>query len=453
MIPIATYLPEAMIIGIGPELRIVDENGKIIEFPTATSFGYFFHEYSHYLHNISTASGIAAFINTLELWRNFRLTMSRDGHSSGSAGFPPDRKTHLADLLSYLRAARQRHEPVLKVIQSPDSLTIHSFQPQTDAARGEATLHTILACEAEIADQGGQSERQTVLIGTLEILEGAAWLLEKQLVRTINPHEVQVQPPVFPYRVVVAAAQFAAPGIDEDGILACMLTALQSSDAPDGLVQVLAIARAAIKDESDPVTVLRAEASRVLETNSGRIKAALASLDAEFHGQGVMAGAIRKIIGAANTGFEARLTNPFFELEMVKNLASSAESITDVLRHIPSCAVLQKNAGPDDKVCRDFLLSFVPETNEHGRDPEQGLRVIHSIFNYLARHRRCADFANTKEARRGMCPFYRCCNLPLRLTTPSICKATPWESADWPSREGDTCWYGTAVRICRVPSS
>jgi hypothetical protein len=93
MAQIATYLPEAMIIGIGPDLKIFDENRRV-------SFGYFFHEYTHYLHNISTASGIAAFINTIELWRCFRLTMNPAGYSSGSAAFPSDRKAYLADLLS-----------------------------------------------------------------------------------------------------------------------------------------------------------------------------------------------------------------------------------------------------------------------------------------------------------------------------------------------------------------
>ena len=114
---IASYLPKSMVICVGPDLQIFDEHKSEISIPTATAFGYFFHEYVHYLHNISTVSGIAAFINTMELWRCFRLTMKPGGHSAGSAAFSPDQKSHLGGVLLYLRAARRRHDPSLRVMQ------------------------------------------------------------------------------------------------------------------------------------------------------------------------------------------------------------------------------------------------------------------------------------------------------------------------------------------------
>ena len=59
----ASYLPERMIMRIGPELKLVDDQGKPMALPTADAAGVFFHEYTHFLHNISSISGISVFVN------------------------------------------------------------------------------------------------------------------------------------------------------------------------------------------------------------------------------------------------------------------------------------------------------------------------------------------------------------------------------------------------------
>jgi hypothetical protein len=123
-----------------------------------------------------------------------------------------------------------------------------------------------------------------------------------------------------------------------------------------------------------------------------------------------------------------------------------------VLREMP-CAVLQRNNGLPDQIGRDLLLSFRPEPEAASPDPESGWRVIHSIFDYINRHRRPDGLAPTREARKGPCPFYTCCTLTLRQGQPAICKATPWEARDWPGwdEKAGGCWYATGVRITRPP--
>ena len=125
-------------------------------------------------------------------------------------------------------------------------------------------------------------------------------------------------------------------------------------------------------------------------------------------------------------------------------------SLNDVVERMPSCAVLQVNRGSDDEVQRDFLLSFVAPDANSNSDPEEGLRVVHSVFDYLARHPDVNGFAPTKRIARRACPFYTSCGLPLRRTSPGTCKDTPWESADWPNwGERGVCWYGVGIRVTR----
>jgi hypothetical protein len=88
-------------------------------------------------------------------------------------------------------------------------------------------------------------------------------------------------------------------------------------------------------------------------------------------------------------------------------------------------------------------------------DPEDGLRIIHSMFHFLGCHRTREGFADNQNARHISCPFFTCCKLDLRKANPDICKKTPWEAADWSGwdTEKGACWYGTAVRITRPPAA
>ena len=122
-----------------------------------------------------------------------------------------------------------------------------------------------------------------------------------------------------------------------------------------------------------------------------------------------------------------------------------AEQLEDVLRRLPPCAVLQRNAGPLDEICGDFLLSFRPKGTS---DPEYGARVLQCIFDYMWRHCGQDGLANREQAKTGMCPYYKCCNLSLRRQDPAICKVTPWRSAQWAGwDESGSCWYASAVRV------
>lgn len=450
---IASYMPESMLIRIGPELRIYNEQGLPEPLPTADALGYFFHEYAHYLHNISTTSGIAAFINTLELWRTFRHTIGANGHGAGSAGLSPDWKTHLTELLAYLDAARQNHSPPLSAVISPAFLTVSAFRLETDVQGTDGPLLGALICDAKIRDKGGQAEALTIKVGTLELLEGAAWLLEKRMVEAVHAGRTAEPPPIFPYRVAEAIAASAVPGISEDCVLACILTALQSSDAPAALLDVLAIARAAADDGRDPVTVLRESAKDAIAKSELVLEGAFASLNGEFNGNGVMAIAIRGIVDAARAGFAARRQDPFFELEMIRGLGTGEQSINDVLLRMPSCAVLQRNSGAADELGKDYLLSFLPANDANEYDPENGIRIVHSMFDYIGRHRRVDHLAPTSEALRGSCPFFTCCTLALRQAEPRTCQNTPWEAVDWSGwNHNGACWYGTGIQITRPPA-
>jgi len=450
---IARYLPESMFITIGPELAPFAESDNPQGFQNPASFGYFFHEYAHYLHNISTVSGITVFINTLELLRCFRQTFDAAGLSNGSDFMKPAEKDHLRTLSAFLTRARLGYAPHLTNIISPVGIKITSLKNSADVTGPKGELLTVLVCDAEVSDQGGNTENCVARIGTLELLESAAWLLERRVVEAMDSNTQIDQPSVFPYRVIDAAARYAVPGLDDRGIIACVLAALQSSDAPEALEMMFGIAAEALRHSQDPMTVLRQKTVDSLNQGRAELDSAFTALDSEFGGSNILARSVRQIVATARRLFEERCTDPFFEFQIIEDMKTDTESFVNAIKRFAPCAVLQKRFGDDDDLERDILISFLPTNNEHGQDPENGLRVVHSIFHFLGRHRTQDGFVSSCKARRDQCPFYTCCNLPLRLKEPAICKAQPWKSVDWPEwdQEKGTCWYGTAVRITRPP--
>jgi hypothetical protein len=353
-------------------------------------------------------------------------------------------------LISYLEAGRRWYVPVFLKGLEPESLKITSLKTVPEIAGPLEPLLNMLVCDAKVSDREGNTKESTVYIGTLEMLESVAWLLEQAMFETIGSDEPISRPPVFPYRVVEAAARYSAPGLDNRATIACVLAALQSSDAPKALSEVLGIASQALQDGRNPVDQLREVVKETLNQGASKLEGALSSLEEEFANEGILARAIRQIVDTARLAFKHRLKDPFFELQIVEDLKLRPESpLRDAIRHYAPCAVLQERDGPDDEIGRDLLLSFLVVHDDHGLDPEDGLRIVHSVSDFVERHRTQRRFVRTQYARQGPCPFFTCC----KLTEPSICNSSPWKSADWPEWDQvqGACWYGTGVRITRPP--
>ena len=448
---IAGYLPEKLIIRLGTEIRIVDPIGNPVPFPTPAAFAVFMHEYMHYLHNISTVCGLSGFMNTLELLRLFRRTIDPMGFSVGSSHLDGATQEHLERLLHVLVAGRSVRQPLLRTVVTPVSVEILSATLENKVEDHRGALLSTFTCEAEVTDDRGIAERSRIEIGIPEIMEAAAWLLERRLASALAPDAAESPVPVFPYKLVSALSEHLLPGIPEETILACILAAMQSSDPADGLQQILRIAKKATDEGRDPLDAIRNAAAEVVTTNESTLLQCLSQIEAEFASNGIMAVAIRTIFSAARDALARRRSNPFYEIELVDNLAARRLSIETLMTQLPSCAVLQRNAGPDHKLQRDLLAAFRP-LNGDGSDPEDGLRVIHAVFDFMGRHTTTGALTATESLLPRQCPFYTCCDLRLRESDPAICSRSPWRAADWNDWGGQgRCWYGTAVAITRPP--
>jgi hypothetical protein len=451
--PVASYLPEQLIIKLGPELQVIDKNGCPVPFPTPAALGFFFHEYIHYLHNISTICGLSGFLNTVGLWRIFRQTIDLTGYSIGSEHLEEDAQSYIERLLLVLSTGRTVAKAPIASPHYPKSVKIITASLQSKIEDSNGTLISTFTCEAEIIDDRGNSSSCQIEIGIPEIMEAAAWLLENRLVSTIAPNEPTIEAPVFPYQLVSALAEYLLPQNTHESTLICVLASLQSSDPADALHQIFQVAKLASEQQRELGPALFTATVDALTANETSLLQTLFELETEFSGEGIMAVAMRKVICAARDGLEMRRINPFFEIEVVDKVAAGYFRIDDLMRQIPSCAAIQHNFGNPNQIQRDFLVSFLPE-NPDNTDPEAGLRVIHAVFDFMGRHCSTEAIFSTSSLSERPCPFYTSCGLNLRKFDSSICLRTPWRAADWPhwDKKGP-CWYGAAVKVTRPAQS
>jgi hypothetical protein len=449
---VAGYRPEKMIIRLGSDFPILTENGQPVEFPTANAFSVFLHEYFHYVHNISTAVGLAGFINTLEIWRLFRTTICETGFSAGHSQLDASYHEHYEDIYRLFHGIRTVHKPKLKNIITATSIEVSTAEFLTVAAGGrtDSTLSSI-SCLAKVGDVRGSTECHTIEVGVQEIMEAAAWLLERRYVNNSSPDEPEIPTAVFPYQVVPALVNYKLERADHDTILACVLAALHSTNPPEALMSILEVAKKAEDQKGSVFGAVKEAVRKAVSSNEIEIIRELDQIEKEFCDENIMAVGMRTITSYARTALQLRKCEPLFEIAFVDLLSKKEVSIDDIMNKVPACNVIQENFGPTDKPQRDLLVSFRPRS-EGNADPEVGLRIIHVIFEFVVRHFSKDGFLTTDQLSARQCPFYTTCDLRLRQNCSAICKETPWKSADWDGwGDNGKCDYAAAISIIRPP--
>lgn len=444
----AGYKPQEFIIRLGSEIQMFDSEKNALVAPTPNALAVFMHEYMHYIHNVSTLIGVSALINTLEFWRLFRCTFDENGFSLGSTHLDATAQDCLKLISEILAAGRGNYKPQFNNVLKPASLKILNATPEKFIISKQGTQLTKYVCQAQVLDQGGNAENCQIEIGIPEIMEAAAWLLECRLLSKLVPDTDLMPVDVLPYKAVSALADHLYPGIKQEAVLAAILASLQSSDPVDALQQVLNVACGEDDSDQDVTTKIHQVALKIVTDNEAALLSLLSEIKAEFSTQNIMSTGIDAILARAHEALAIRRRLPLFEIALIDALANGDLSFEQWMKEYPSCAVIQQNAGANDVLKRDTLASFLP-LNEDDSDPEDGLRVVHAIFDFVGRHSKNGEFIPTAELEAKPCPFFTCCDLDVRKHQSDICRNSPWGSVG--QYDGGNCWYGAAVAITRPP--
>ncbi|MFM9757718.1 hypothetical protein ACKKBH_12440 [Aeromonas dhakensis] len=439
MAAIASYLPESQIITLSDSFPAFDNPDALNGFNTPVQLGFFFHEWIHFLHNVSTYHGLSSFSLQVVLWSNFRWTMNEMGVSIGSETMDPEHILQNKNFIQYLYSNRKRNFNDLPTQAQPDEL---SFTKAELIEHIEADANVVNTSLIKCGFQH-KGNTYTANIGTLEIIESVAFMLESKLVSNMNG--VPEMAPICPYHLVECLSRGIAPSLDEINIICCMLISLQSNDPPQLLLMLLKDIESLI--ESDRHDALISYAKNHLISLSDIIDSQLNQIRSIFPIDEPMGVFIRSTLDRIESNIDYRKQDPFFELSIIDEISKDPKNFDSLISRYGGCSVIQKRLGADDQVLRDVMYDII--VPDHDDTKSLGWKMAHASFKFVMSHFNLLGEIRQTESLNYKCPFYTVCNSSLRITHSNICAVSPWQSRHLENNHD--CYYSGAIKATSPP--
>ena len=446
---IASYLPDSQLIKLGVNLPAFCDPGNPRGFVGGHELAYILHEWTHYLHNVSTIHGLSSFANLIHLWSVFRKTIGPDGFSMGSSANPEVIQAHFRQKNAFIQITRNRRPNNIPGKLSAELITVTGVSERSQTLPGLDIATRAIVCALSIRNDQGDCYTASAEIGSHEIVESVAYMLEARF--TVRAGGKPVDVPFSPYLLLKMLANHAAPTLRDELVIACGIASLQSSDPPSSLLHLLAMAEAEMQKGGDVFAMLQEHQRQELHEASEWIEDQLKVIEDVFPIEEPMARAVRKTVSTMRSNFEVRKQLPFVELAIIEQIIQNNGNLTPIVSAFGACGILQQRQGGEDDLQRDVLYEFVLDDE---KDPllDEGRRLMHAAFDFVRLHSSKGEIVPTLQlpkSRRYMCPFYTVCAEETRRVTSLICAEEPWQTAH--RATADLCWYGRAVRLISPP--
>ncbi len=436
----ATYRPDMQAMSLPAYLEAgLDPNQPEVQL-TSTEKAIVFHEWIHYLHNVSTIHGLTSLSVLLKLWSNFRYTFWSDDKSLDD---PAHLAAYIGDIDADIRfMAGSRLEQANDLPKN-----LHVSEVEFANARlvplpeGHESQLFIL-CEAAVCLRNkSHCAQYEVRIGTHEILEGAAYLLEERFAATMR--EPMRNPPYAPYFLIQSLSASVAPKVSKSCTLLAALGALQFPDPPRKLLDMLKCGEAALSAGRDPESAVRAMAVQMYEESLPAALKTLEIIDNAFDKDERMTHAVHKLTATLRANLTYRREDLFLELEVAKTDIGNKNDWLAARARYGAPLLFLKGAGDENRVRRD-KMTFLTGDPFADQEAVAQRRLLYATFQYMFAHLQ-GDYKSGKpKPKMSKCPFYGSCEHELRLRSPSQCGSTPWLSLQ-DNESLDVCDYAVAT--------
>jgi hypothetical protein len=453
-----SYIPDLLLMKLPRHLSrelfiFKDEDEFSIDLSSPMPASLFLHEWLHYVHNISTLSGIYSFACIIHLWVHFRNGMDSSGFFVGKNESGEYNKLAVAELLKRNKIFRRQ----LNEKTSIDFIEICGVSKEEEpllVANNGVEAVTVIVCSIKSGDRLNPT-LAAIKIGVVEIIEGLAFLLEE---RFLTGHcELPQKPKVVPYKLLSTLAIYIVNDIDKDDIIACALTSLQFNDPPCKLMELLNEIKP--KETTVRKDFLEKIAKNHLDDSAVVMAEIFNSIEGFFPLDEPMGMVIKDLIGVMKHKMELRKRAPFFELMMLDQIKKEkvdlrSEKLEKIIAEFSCPRILASKPIKDDDIDHDYIFIF-GNPSLITEESTFGFQKLHSAFHFLGLHfgEDCFQMteAITASSTRKRCPFYTACRYELRKEKPTLCELTPWESLKLEMDPRSACWYRAGVRATMPP--
>lgn len=417
----------------------------IQQFLQNENYAAIFHEYIHYLHEMSTVIG------------NVCLGLEISAKSIFSNNFDKELKScevnDTTDLKQIELLSKIFHTQHIIFGDSVDKfanrrlISISSFQYDLHevSVPHDVDLQTFNIEVPKLTfwiTENQRASNDSLLFGKFYLYEGLAYELDREIdkahrgLTVIDDSLINTE-----YTVLRSLAKFVFPNVEKTTFLRLASIALQHINC--GKTFILLLER--VKDEvtlgisqDESIRRIKEEMSRKLLIKQSDFNDAQDEYRKVFLKRTQLYKAFGYITDKTKLLYSKRIENPTFEVDMV--FSGNYEFLLNVTDMCDFMYIF----NDEEPYMRDFLGTTIDLSTS------EALKTLLSYDHYHKIHlisgtKKVEAKAEILEGQRK-CPFFNCCNLSLRIENTEICETKPWRIFEISANSNSLyCWYGTGV--------
>jgi hypothetical protein len=397
-----------------------------------------FHEYIHYIHEISTPVGnigLALDLIKKSFFSNFFDRRPDSCENLGMTGEMRDRYRQMNASKALLDGSKIVNAKILKIeVLGNQPGIFHIMSGNTLAARDiEIPLLT-----AEIY-QSDHFEPVDLFFGKFFIYEGLAYELDRELDRQLSGlSAIRDDMRFTEYTVLRLVAFKIYPEVDTKTFLTIASLSLAYINCGFVFIDLLRVVKKRVdagEQIGDILEQLKQQVRELMAAQSDDFEGAQDEIIAIFTGRPQLLTAFQYICGQAKATYAIRKAEPTFEVDLM--FSGQYQTLLD---KAPICDFMYQYSDLNS-FNRDFL-----GTSSMDNATSQACKALISYSHYQECHR---EFSTAKLESKNLempCPFFSCCNLHLRQDHTDICGSRPWRIFEVSARtDHGYCWYGNGV--------
>lgn len=413
----------------------------------------FAHEYSHFLHNFSTVSGLLDLVTHLRLTRYFRHTVGLDGNSRGMAALSDDERAEVGKWLRWREHLRGTLKPFDPDYHRTDvQIRINGIRHSRDSLNFSTQPHLPLLLENSyvsfaVWSKTTSEEQCEVLFGSWHIMEALAYEIERTIFQA-NQADVSLidaRTDTYPYKLGRLLFQHLSRQEPAETVMTRVcLTALQSSDPGASFIDLATEFGKRPAGEADYVTLKRLEDITLREFRRTFVAFTHLTLQPEFNlfgsSTGPVASALATLSDMSQRYVDLRAKDHFFELNLFEHVLDR-DHFHQLLQSYPPCPIVHEaDFGHPPEF---FNLSLT----ELSGDAVEALCAYQAFGHFMQSHLRWDGFTATARCPPRTCIFFGACAAPQATHAPHLCQTRPWSAFDLTDSSG--CLYAAAVSAAR----
>lgn len=407
------------------------------------------HEYIHYLHNISTTSGLQLLKNRLIGLRVFNAGADRNGHfvsasSNSYGGDPVLFSEYENDLPAILGSVVE-----LKKSGHIDNIECR-FSKRTEATSDPTDPLHILGVDISFTLAGREEKISALNFGYSVITEGVAYEIERELRKKLGEPEYSLDQhvSVYPYLLYRKVVEyFVGRKCSTYELIQVGTLALQNKIPSWGLYAAMM----ALEHDSSVFNELIKSTYSDFDENAVAYQNVVSLLIDKVFKNTLLAKGLKVLDDIVRPAIKKRQSNMFYEDVFLRNdlLPENFFQIAAEEDLAPRCVVQKTHNGGYD----GYWIGMGVDHQSIDDSSLEALSILQCAIHFTQLHLTSqGKLVNTidlkKNSTKKECPYLNICPIRQRKSNPSLCENAPWMH-DFESINSENCWYGAGVQSLR----